>query len=491
MHEPAFWDDAAAAQSVSSQYSRLKNRLDDYHELATQIDDLEVFLELANEEAVAGESPVEAMQDFERVAHSVQRTLDRFEEQRLFSGEFDAAMPWSAFIGCGGTGARIELKCCAHVSALGPGRGCGGDQEATGDEAGLKSAPAVHARTHTGSCRRNRVCIVWFASPIRLCAATSFASLDVSPLVEDDVAVDIDERSAELRPTFIGAGGQHVNKTDSAVRITHLPTKTVVPCQNERSQIQNRETAMRMLRSKLLQLEYERRQQGMAREKGEQKEIAWGSQIRSYVLAPYTLVKDHRTNLERGNVEGVLNGAIDDFIREYLVQRATGKLGQKGGLRAGVIRLEDVTTIYPPDTIGLESVSLHIEKGEFVFLVGPSGSGKSTFIRLIIKELEPDRGRIFVGGRELGTLRRWKVPYLRRNIGCVFQDFKLLPNKTVTENVMYALFDGNNSSSAKRKVGEILSLVGLGHRRTTTPTNSPVRAATRLFGAGVREPSAC
>ncbi len=132
--------------------------------------------------------------------------------------------------------------------------------------------------------------------------------------------------------------------------------------------------------------------------------------------------------------------------------------------------LADMTKIHPTDPIGLESVSLHLEKGEFVFLVGPSGSGKSTFIRLIIKELEPDRGRIFVGGRELGTLRRWKVPYLRRNIGCVFQDFKLLPNKTVTENVMYALLvTGNNSSSAKRKVGEILSLVGLGHKANNYP----------------------
>lgn len=135
-----------------------------------------------------------------------------------------------------------------------------------------------------------------------------------------------------------------------------------------------------------------------------------------------------------------------------------------------MIRFEDVTKIYPPDTIGLENVSLHIEKGEFVFLVGPSGSGKSTFIRLIIKEIEPDRGRIIVGGRDLGSLRRWKVPYLRRNIGCVFQDFKLLPNKTVTENVMYALLvTGNNSSSARRKVGEILNLVGLGHKANNYP----------------------
>ncbi|NLT34934.1 MAG: cell division ATP-binding protein FtsE [Gaiellales bacterium] len=135
-----------------------------------------------------------------------------------------------------------------------------------------------------------------------------------------------------------------------------------------------------------------------------------------------------------------------------------------------MIRFEDVTKIYPPDTIGLESVSLHIEKGEFVFLVGASGSGKSTFIRLIIKELEPDRGRLLVGGRDLGTLRRWKVPYLRRNIGCVFQDFKLLSNKTVTENVMYALLvTGNNSAAAKRKVAEILALVGLGHKAGNYP----------------------
>jgi cell division transport system ATP-binding protein len=135
-----------------------------------------------------------------------------------------------------------------------------------------------------------------------------------------------------------------------------------------------------------------------------------------------------------------------------------------------VIRFDDVTKVYPPDTIGLESVSLHIEKGEFVFLVGPSGSGKSTFIRLLIKELEPDRGRIMVGGRDLKTLRRWKVPYLRRNIGCVFQDFKLLPSKTVFDNVLYALqVTGNAGGPSRRKVGEILNLVGLGHKAGNYP----------------------
>jgi len=135
-----------------------------------------------------------------------------------------------------------------------------------------------------------------------------------------------------------------------------------------------------------------------------------------------------------------------------------------------VITFEEVTKIYPPSTVGLERVTLHIDKGEFVFLVGPSGSGKSTFIRLVIREIQPDRGRIIVGGRDLATLRSWKVPYLRRNIGCVFQDFKLLPNKTAFENVMYALtVTGNATSTSKKKAAEILNLVGLGHKADSYP----------------------
>ncbi len=135
-----------------------------------------------------------------------------------------------------------------------------------------------------------------------------------------------------------------------------------------------------------------------------------------------------------------------------------------------MIKFEEVTKIYPPSTVGLEKVSLHIEKGEFVFLVGPSGSGKSTFVRLLIKELEPDRGRVSVGGRDLSALRRWKIPYLRRNIGCVFQDFKLLPNKTAFENVMYALVvTGSANSASKKKAAEMLALVGLGHKAESFP----------------------
>ena len=135
-----------------------------------------------------------------------------------------------------------------------------------------------------------------------------------------------------------------------------------------------------------------------------------------------------------------------------------------------MIKFEEVTKIYPPSTVGLERVTLHIEKGEFVFLVGASGSGKSTFIRLLIREIDPDRGRISVGGRDLATLRSWKVPYLRRNIGCVFQDFKLLSNKTAFENVMYALVvTGNATGASKRKAAEILSLGGLGNKADNYP----------------------
>jgi peptide chain release factor 2 len=152
---------------------------------------------------------------------------------------------------------------------------------------------------------------------------TSFALVEVSPLVEDDVAIEIDENDLRIETyRASGAGGQHVNKTDSAVRITHVPTKTVVQCQNERSQSSNKQTAMKLLRSKLVELEERRRREELAREKGEAQDVAWGSQIRSYVLHPYTMVKDHRTGYEMGDAQRVLDGDLDGFVHEYLVQSA-------------------------------------------------------------------------------------------------------------------------------------------------------------------------
>lgn len=338
MRVPGFWDDSAAAQRLSSEYSRLKSRLDDYAELAEQVEDLAVLVELAEEEAPKGNMQPEMLTDMERTAGQIDEALARFEERRLFSGEFDSGDAIvSIHPGAGGTESQdwAEMLLRMYLRWV-QARGFRAEinEASEGDEAGLKSVTfTVYGENAYGLLSAERgvhrlVRISPFDSAAR--RHTSFASVDVTPLIPDSVAVDIDEKDLRIETyRSSGAGGQHVNKTDSAVRITHLPTKVVVQCQNERSQMQNRETAMRMLRGKLLQLEYERRQEELAREKGEHKEIAWGSQIRSYVLAPYTLVKDHRTGLERGNVEAVLNGAIDDFIREYLVQRATGKLGKR------------------------------------------------------------------------------------------------------------------------------------------------------------------
>ena len=334
MHAPDFWDDQSEAQAVSTRYSRLKGRLDDFDRLTSGMDDLEVAVEMAVEEGDGEQVPAELEDELERLFRETSHDLERLEEQSLFTGEFDAGDAIvSIHPGAGGTESqdwaemllRMYLRWAQTRSFK-----VEMNEASEGDEAGIKSATfTVHGENAYGLLSTERgvhrlVRISPFDSAAR--RHTSFASVDVTPLVDDEVKLEIDEKDLRVETyRSSGAGGQHVNKTDSAVRITHVPTKTVVQCQNERSQIQNRETAMRMLRSKLLLLEHEKREQELAREKGEQKDIAWGSQIRSYVLAPYTLAKDHRTNYEKGNVEAVLDGAIDDFIREYVWQRSTGK----------------------------------------------------------------------------------------------------------------------------------------------------------------------
>ncbi len=334
MHAPDFWNGQAEAQKLSTQYSRLKGRLDQYRALETLVDDMDVLLEIAAEEGDGEVLSPDASAELERVSRAAGDALARFEEQRLFNGEFDGGDAIvSLHPGAGGTESQdwAEMLLRMYLRwAQRRGFETEINEVTEGDEAGIKSATfTVHGENAYGLlCAERGVHRLVRISPFDSASRrhTSFASLDVTPLVDEAVEVEIDEKDLRVETyRASGAGGQHVNKTDSAVRITHLPTKTVVQCQNERSQTQNRETAMRMLRGKLLQLEVEKREQEMAREKGEQKEIGWGSQIRSYVLAPYTLAKDHRTNLEKGNVEAVLDGDIDEFIQEYLMQRATGR----------------------------------------------------------------------------------------------------------------------------------------------------------------------
>jgi peptide chain release factor 2 len=293
---------------------------------------------MSAEETAGDDLDADAVDEVERLVADVSRTIERLEEQRLFTGEFDAGdAVVSIHPGAGGTESQdwAEMLLRMYLRwAQNRGFATELNEASDGDEAGLKSATfTVHGENAYGLLSAERgvhrlVRISPFDSASR--RHTSFASVDVTPLIEGDIPLEVDEKELRVETyRSSGAGGQHVNKTDSAVRITHVPSKTVVQCQNERSQLQNRETAMRMLRSKLVLLEHEKREQEMAREKGEQKEIGWGSQIRSYVLAPYTLVKDHRTNYEKGNVEAVLNGAIDDFIKEYIWQRSVGKLGAR------------------------------------------------------------------------------------------------------------------------------------------------------------------
>jgi len=338
MRAPGFWDDQTHAQQLSTRYSRLRSRLEEYEELSARFEDLDVLLDMAAEESDGDELPEELADEVERLVAQLGGAIERLEEESLFTGEFDAGDAIvSIHPGAGGTESQdwAEMLLRMYLRwAQRRGFTVEMNEATEGEEAGIKSATfTVHGDNAYGLLSTERgVHRLVRISPFDAASRrhTSFASVDVTPLIPDDVELEIDEKDLRVETyRSSGAGGQHVNKTDSAVRITHLPTKTVVQCQNERSQIQNRETAMRMLRSKLLLLEHEKRQQELAREKGEQKEIAWGNQIRSYVLAPYTLVKDHRTNLEKGNVEAVLDGAIDDFIREYVWQRSTGKLGSR------------------------------------------------------------------------------------------------------------------------------------------------------------------
>jgi peptide chain release factor 2 len=325
MGRPGFWDDQEAAAKTSAAHARAQKRLEMFRGLEGDVADLTDLAEMAAEDE-------EMAAELDTQLRSVEARLAELEEARLFSGEYDAGdAVVTVHAGAGGTDsqdwAEILLRMYLRWAER---RGFGVEmvEASAGEEAGLKSATFIaRGENAYGLFAAERgvhrlVRISPFDSSAR--RHTSFAQVEVGPVVEEDVSVEIDEGDLRI-DTYraSGAGGQHVNKTDSAERITHLPTGVVVQCQNERSQMQNRAVAMQLLRSRLIELEERKRSEELAKARGEVKDVAWGSQIRSYVLHPYTMVKDHRTEHEVGDVQRVLDGDLDDFIRDYLNKTAS------------------------------------------------------------------------------------------------------------------------------------------------------------------------
>jgi peptide chain release factor 2 len=324
MQAPGFWDDQQTAAKVSAEHARATRRLVTWRSLVSDVEDLDALAEMTEEdESLAAE--------LEETLASVEGRLAELEEERLFAGRYDAGDALvTVNAGAGGTDAQDWAEMVLRMlMRWAERRGFQVEllEASPGEEAGIKSATFRAAgenayglfNAEQGVHRLVRL------SPFDAAnrRQTSFAGVEVAPVVDEIGAVEISDDDLQV-DTYraSGAGGQHVNKTDSAVRITHRPTSIVVQCQNERSQSANRETAMRMLRAKLLELEERKRREEIARERGEAQDVNFGSQIRSYVLHPYTMVKDHRTNHEVGNAQGVLDGDLDGFVRAELLRSA-------------------------------------------------------------------------------------------------------------------------------------------------------------------------
>jgi peptide chain release factor 2 len=325
MGAPGFWDDSERAAAVSGEHARASRRLEGFTALSGDVDDLDALAEMAAEE--------QSLQaEIEEQIASVEERLAALEEQRLFSGKYDAGDALvTVNAGAGGTDAQDWAEMVLRMEMRwAESRGFSVEllEVSAGDEAGIKSATfrasGENAYGLFGAERgvHRLVRLSPFDSAHR--RQTSFAGVEVAPVVQDTGEIEINEDDLQV-DTYraSGAGGQHVNKTDSAVRITHRPSGIVVQCQNERSQSSNRATAMAMLRAKLLEQRERERQEEIAREKGDAQDVNFGSQIRSYVLHPYTLVKDHRTGVEVGDVQRVLEGDLDGFVRAYLLASAS------------------------------------------------------------------------------------------------------------------------------------------------------------------------
>ncbi|CAA9521586.1 MAG: Peptide chain release factor 2 @ programmed frameshift-containing [uncultured Solirubrobacteraceae bacterium] len=324
MQAPGFWDDQETATRTNTDYARAKKRLETFQGIEAEVEEFEGLAELV------AEDPELAAEFTDRIA-MVEGQLAELEEQRLFAGQYDAGDALvTVNAGAGGTDAqdwaemvlRMEMRWAEK-------RGFGVDllEASPGEEAGIKSATfQVKGENAYGLYSAEKgvhrlVRLSPFDAQHR--RQTSFAAVEVAPVIEGAAEVEIDEDDLQI-DTYraSGAGGQHVNKTDSAVRITHIPSGIVVQCQNERSQSSNKATAMGMLRAKLVELEERKRAEELAKEKGEAMDVGWGSQIRSYVLHPYSMVKDHRTDHEVGDTSRVLDGDLDAFVRAELHRRA-------------------------------------------------------------------------------------------------------------------------------------------------------------------------
>ena len=330
---PGFWDNPEESQKIVQKTGKLKNTVELYDKSVTLYDDLEVLIQMGDEEGDLSLIP-----EIESSIEELENSLASQRLQTLLTGEYDRNNAILTFhAGAGGTEAMDWVSMLVRMYTRWTERHgfkVNMLDFLDGDEAGLKSAVLSiegdnaygYLKGESGVHRLVRV------SPFDASGRrhTSFASLEVMPEITDDKDIEIREEDIKMDVfRSSGAGGQHINKTSSAVRLTHIPTGIVVACQNERSQFQNREKAMKMLKSKLLEIKEREHLEKIDDIKGVQKEIAWGSQIRSYVFMPYTLAKDHRTGFESGNINSVMDGDLDGFINAYLKAASKGSLGNE------------------------------------------------------------------------------------------------------------------------------------------------------------------
>lgn len=334
--QPDFWNDVENTKKVLKEQKTVNEKVSSYENLVRMYEDAQTMLELAAEEEFDSEEEQESfLQD---IRTSLKEIAQRIEEEKLsalLSGEFDQNNAILSFhAGAGGTEAQDWVQMLYRMYARWSERHHFKVKVLdylAGEEAGIKSASILITGTNAYGFLKSEhgvhrlVRISPFDASGR--RQTSFASLEVMPEIDDDYDIEINPADLKI-DTYRsgGAGGQHVNKTESAIRITHIPTGVIVACQNERSQHQNREVAMKMLKSKLVKIKEREHLKRIEDIKGEQQQIGWGSQIRSYVFMPYTLVKDHRTNCESGNINAVMDGDLDPFINAYLKAASQGEI---------------------------------------------------------------------------------------------------------------------------------------------------------------------